>query len=272
MKRNIIFLHGFTHNSKFFEPLKNAFKKENGDCKIYSPDFYGRGDEEVLERAREYNYETYTQQVLELVEGNNINEINCLLGSSMGGLVAMMVAKAKPHLVKKLILNDVGAQVSKLEIARVGSYIKSDNFFDVYEDAFAALKKEFKECGLSLEELNYIADNYIIEVSDEILEGREAKKYKLNYDYKIAEAFWRRDKQIKIPDLDFSELWEEMIKKNPDIEIIIFRGEKSNFLSHEHLQDMMGTAQVRKSVEFKNCGHLPMFLGDSQIKLAMKHI
>lgn len=262
MSKNILLLPGFTHNSTFFEPLKYKLEQDK-NYNVIAMDFYGRAKAQKLNDPKDYNYQNYVEQVNGLLKQSNFDSFDVILGSSMGGLVAMMFLEKYPNSTQKLILNDIGTFIQKFALDKIGSFIKPQNYFARYDQARKHVEEEFEECNLSNLDFEYICENYIIECE----EG-----YKLNYDYKISAAFWRKNKQKKLPDMDFSELWRSMLKSNHNLDITIFRGEKSQFLQTSAIAKMSKCNNVKNIVTFNNCGHLPMFINSYEIDQAIQYI
>ncbi len=246
-QKTLICLHGFTHNGKFFEKL--AQNLTSFGWAVGCPSFFGRGDQHKLP-SNEYNYETYVNYLEKITE--NLKDFS-LLGSSMGGLTAMIYIDRHPKRVKKLILNDVGSFISSDAIKKVGAHITSKVEFGSNEELTSKIKAEFLESNLNNYEIEYLESIY-------------TENNRIKYDPEISKAFWKGEKQRRIPDLDYTEMWNRIIKNNPNMEILIIRGDKSEFLTKETAISMQKSDKVNL-MEVKNTGHLPLLFKNHEIEI-----
>ena len=149
--KTLICLHGFTHNGQFFDILASKIA-ESSDWNVICPTFRGRGNEKFDETSN-YNYVNYVKSLEEMTaEIENFS----ILGSSMGGLIAIMYAANNPNKIENLILNDVGAFIKSEALSNVGKYINPNVEFNNEADVLNRLKNEFSESNLSLDELDHL--------------------------------------------------------------------------------------------------------------------
>ena len=57
------------------------------------------------------------------------------VGTSMGGLIGMMLAAQRDTPIRRLVLNDIGAFIPKASLARIASYVGDEPLFDGLEAA-----------------------------------------------------------------------------------------------------------------------------------------
>jgi pimeloyl-ACP methyl ester carboxylesterase len=84
--------------------LRNEFR-------IVSMDWLGRGLSGWMADERDYSLSTYVEQVRQLIE--HLGKPVIVLGSSLGGSVAIELAARYPKLVQRLILNDIGPYIPR---------------------------------------------------------------------------------------------------------------------------------------------------------------
>src|SRR5687767_3373543 len=95
----VVLLHGFPHNRSLWAPQTGALL-EHGRC--IAPDLRGFGDSG---REGPYSMEQYAEDVVELLAILGIDKA-VIGGLSMGGYVAFALWRARPDLVRALVLAD----------------------------------------------------------------------------------------------------------------------------------------------------------------------
>src|SRR5690606_32270041 len=99
----LLLMHGLTRNSGDFEPLARHLA---GRYALIVPDQRGRGLSAYDEDAANYRPDIYSADMFALLDDLGIARAS-LIGTSMGGLMAMMMAAAQPQRVCAMVLNDV---------------------------------------------------------------------------------------------------------------------------------------------------------------------
>lgn len=115
----VVCLHGFTRNSKDFEDL--APRLAAGGRRVIVPDVRGRGRSAFDPKPKRYQPFAYARDILALLDQLGI-ERAVFIGTSMGGLITMMIAGLRLRAIAAAVLNDVGPEVDKAGIDRILSY------------------------------------------------------------------------------------------------------------------------------------------------------
>lgn len=98
----LLILHGFLGMSDNWKTLGTQFGTEGFQVHMIDLRNHGRSL-----HSEEFSYEIMVQDVFEYCNANNLENIN-IIGHSMGGKVAMLLATTHPELVDKLIVADIG--------------------------------------------------------------------------------------------------------------------------------------------------------------------
>ncbi len=106
--RTIVCVHGLTRNGRDFDALAAALA---GDARVICPDMPGRGKSEFLTHAEDYTYPTYLGAVATLLARLGVDEVDWV-GTSMGGIIGMLLAALPGTPIRRLVLNDVGAVIA----------------------------------------------------------------------------------------------------------------------------------------------------------------
>lgn len=115
----VVCLHGLTRNSKDFEDV--APRLAAGGRRVIVPDVRGRGRSAHDPNPRHYQPLVYARDLLALLDSLGIPRA-VFVGTSMGGLITLMIAGLRLRAIAAAVLNDVGPEVDKAGIDRILSY------------------------------------------------------------------------------------------------------------------------------------------------------
>jgi pimeloyl-ACP methyl ester carboxylesterase len=119
-KPPLICIHGLSGNAHNFEALAAHLVP---DYHVISIDVRGRGDSQ-WGPADEYNQTSYSSDLAMLIDRLRFPRVT-LIGTSMGGAIAMLYAGGYPDRVERMVLNDVGPEVDPSGIKRITAYMTS---------------------------------------------------------------------------------------------------------------------------------------------------
>jgi pimeloyl-ACP methyl ester carboxylesterase len=244
--RVVVCVHGLTRNSRDFDALAAALAQ---DFRVVAPDVVGRGESDRLSRPEDYAYPTYIAHMEALLAHLGVAEVDWV-GTSMGGLIGMLLAAKEASPVRRLVLNDVGPFVSKAALARIGGYVGRDPHFADLEGAEAYLREVFAPFGpLTDEQWRHLA----LHGTRPVPEGG----YRLAYDPAIAVPFKAGESQ----DVDLWAVWDAV--RCP---VLVLRGAESDVLPPEVAAEMRRRGPQAEVVEFAGVGHAPALMALDQIK------
>ena len=115
----LLMMHGLTRNSGDFEPLAAYLA---GRYRLVVPDQRGRGLSQWDPDPAQYRPDVYAQDMLALLDGLGIGRAG-LIGTSMGGLMAMVMHALRPGLAQGVVFNDIGPVLDPAGIARIQGYV-----------------------------------------------------------------------------------------------------------------------------------------------------
>lgn len=137
----ILCLAGLTRNSKdFHQPALGLVERYRVIC----PDYRGRGQSAYDPHPENYRPETYLDDIRQLLCSLNVHRV-VVIGTSMGGVLAMAMAVALPTVVVGVVLNDVGAMVPAKGLAPIIASLQSDRTFGSWNEAAEALRRGFPD-------------------------------------------------------------------------------------------------------------------------------
>lgn len=114
----VICLPGLTRNSRDFEDLANYLSDHR---RVITCDFRGRGFSEYDENWENYHPLTYVDDTWALLDHLGIDEV-IVVGTSLGGLCAMVMAATQGHRLAGVVMNDIGPEINPAGIARIQEY------------------------------------------------------------------------------------------------------------------------------------------------------
>ncbi len=232
-------LHGLTRNSKDFEDLAPKLARSR---RVLALDVRGRGRSERDPQPARYLPPIYAQDVLELLAAAGETRV-AVIGTSMGGLLALLLAVARPDALAGVVLNDIGPVVDPKGIARIAGYAgKSGDVasWNAAADAVKALNAPFFVDFGPSDWLRFARRAYR-EDADGLLRP--------DYDPAIAEATRSGG---AVP----ADLWG-LYAALAAIPTLAIRGELSDILSEETLAEMARRKPDLDVLRVAKRGHAP---------------
>jgi pimeloyl-ACP methyl ester carboxylesterase len=238
-KPPLLCLHGLTRNSRDFAAFADRYA---GEFRVIAPDFRGRGLSDPDPVAAHYTPPTYAQDVLQLLEELGIAEA-VFVGTSLGGLVTMLVAAERPNRVAASILNDVGPELDQRGIDRIRGYVGKPMRFRDWSQAAEYVAGINGGMPKSHQKSDWIeaARRLCKEDGDAVV---------FDYDMGIAEPFNQPGDGVTF------DMWPlfRQIGQSP---MLIVRGENSDLLSPKTAVMMLEAAPGAQLVTVPGVGHAP---------------
>lgn len=237
-KPPLLCLPGLTRNAKDFAELAERISPR---FRMIAIEFRGRGNSDYDPIPARYLPPTYAHDVIELLDELAIPQA-IFVGTSLGGLVTMLMAVMAPQRIAAAILNDIGPELSDVGIDRIKSYVGKDVRFNSWDEAartIAANTQAFE---------NYAHDDWVRMAKRNCRE--ENGKIRFDYDPAIALPF---NDSGSAPAFDMWPLFATLAQKP----LLVIRGAKSDLLSAEALEKMRAAAPGMKSAIVPGVGHAP---------------
>ena len=235
----ILCLHGLTRNARDFEDFAAAHA---GEWRVLAPDFRGRGLSDHDPQPQRYAPPIYAGDVLALLAGLGIDQA-VFVGTSLGGIVTMLVGAAAPRLIAAAVLNDVGPEIDPAGLARIATYVGRPARFGSWQEAARALAAEHGPAHPNYGDGDWL--KFARRVCRETEDG-----IAFDYDMAIAENF--RAAQ----DAPAVDAWPlvRALAANP---LLILRGETSDLLSPATAARMSALHPDAEVVTVPGVGHAP---------------
>lgn len=237
----LLCLHGLTRNARDFESLADRLA---GDWRLVVPDFRGRGDSDYDPVSGRYLPPTYAADVLQLLDLLGIDEA-VFIGTSLGGIVTMIVAAIAPGRVAGALLNDVGPELHRDGLERIRTYVGKPVLYRSWDEAAADFAARHGDVHPAYGSDDWL--RYAKRVARETERGIE-----LDYDMAVADPFLAMDDEAA----SAANAWP-LLRSLAGKPVTILRGERSDLLSPELAAKMQEAVPGAELVTVANVGHPP---------------
>ncbi len=235
----LLCLHGLTRNARDFAELAQRFSPR---FRVITLDFRGRAQSDYDPVPARYLPPTYAYDVMELLDHLQIPEA-VFVGTSLGGLVTMLMAVMAPQRIAGAILNDVGPEVGQGGIDRIKTYVGRDVRFRDWDEAADAIASNY---GASFD--RYTHDDWVKMAKRNCREDNGEIRF--DYDMAIALPF---NAGGETPQVDMWPLFTALAQKP----LLLVRGAKSELLAAETAAKMQAKAPGMKFALVQGVGHAP---------------
>jgi pimeloyl-ACP methyl ester carboxylesterase len=235
----LLCLHGLTRNSRDFAEFADRYSPR---FRVIALDFRGRGDSDYDPEPMRYVPLTYAYDVVELLDELKLPQA-IFVGTSLGGLVTMLLTSIDPTRIAAAVLNDVGPELSNVGLDHIKSYVGKGQRFASWDDAARAIQAN----------LGAIFDNYT--------HADWLKMAKRNCREDNGEIVFDYDAAIAIPfnqplpetPFDMWPLYLALAQKP----LLLIRGAKSDLLTAGAAERMAAAAPGVELVTIPHVGHAP---------------
>lgn len=236
----VLCLPGLTRNARDFENLAGHLA---GEWRVICPDMRGRGDSAYSKDSATYNPLQYVEDVRALLEEAGIGRF-VAIGTSLGGLMTMLLAATSPQQVAAAVLNDIGPEIEAAGLERIGSYVGQGRTFPTWMHAARALEE-----GHGRFFPKHEVSDWLAMAKRTMIVGSNGRIV-FDYDMKIAEPFKQADGAAP-PDL-----WPTLqgLAGKP---VLLIRGALSDVLSEATLGRMRQALPQAEVLTLPQVGHAP---------------
>lgn len=241
----VLCVHGLTRNGRDFDGIAEVLAR---DFRVVCPDVAGRGRSEWLPQPEDYGYALYLSDIAQLIARLDVPEV-LWVGTSMGGLIGMMMAALPKAPIKRLVMNDIGPLIAKEGLARIATYVGTDPSFRSLADLELYLRGVAASFGA-------ITDAQWRAMAGHMARGKPDGMLGLAYDPRIGDAF----KKAPAEDIELWAQWDRIVCPT-----LVLRGAQSDLLRAADAQAMTARGPRAALVEFPGVGHAPALMAADQI-------
>ena len=247
--RIVICVHGLSRNCRDFDALAQTLEK---DFRVVCPDIVGRGKSDWLSNKAGYVNAQYAADITALIArltADGPRDIRWV-GTSMGGIIGMMLAALPDTPIRRLVLNDVGGVVPRAALARIVAYLGKDPRFATFKELEACVRTIAASFGpLTDAQWEHLTRHNGKQHAD----GR----WGFNYDPGIAVPFH----SVELTDVTLWQLYDPIACPT-----LLLRGADSDLLLKDIALAMTQRGPRARLLEFAGVGHAPMLMSADQIE------
>lgn len=235
----VMMIHGLAGQARVFDAIASRLASH---FHVYCLDVRGRG-ESGWGPPDGYHMENYVADLEAVRQSLGLGGF-ALVGTSMGGLIAMYYAARYPDHARRLVLNDIGPEIDPAGLARIARYIGSAP--DAFKD-MKAVVKYYREHYAPMVE--HLAEEQIVDFARHNVRKDDSGLY-----------VWKMDPAIRKagPVAPPADPWDAF--RALRCPILILHGERSDILSADAIGRMREAQPGARVVEVPGVGHAPMLM------------
>ena len=250
-KLPVLCMHGLTRNARDFAGLAESLAATR---RVIVPEMRGRGQSDYAPDSDSYTPVTYVQDVEKLLVEQGITRF-VPVGTSMGGLMTMLMALAAPGRMAAVVMNDIGPEVDAAGLARISGYVGQGRSYPTWVHAARALS-----AAHSVAFPDYDIEKWL-EMAKRTLVVTQNGRISYDYDMAIAEPFAKPGNAAP------PNLWLafEALRGVP---MLLVRGGLSDLLSADTVKQMGARNPAMQVVTVPRVGHAPT-LDEPEVRSAI---
>lgn len=243
----LLCVHGLTRNGRDFDAVAERF---SGRWRVVCVDVTGRGESDWLADPAHYGMPQYTADLTALIARLGAEKVHWL-GTSMGGLLGMVMAAGRNSPVERLLINDAGPVVKKEALARIAGYLADRRTFAAMAEAEAYLRQVHAPFGP-------LTDAQWAHLAAHSFKTGPDGRLHLKYDPGIARPF----AAAAAADLVLWPVWDAIA-----CPVTVLRGAQSDLLAPETAREMATRGPKATVHEIPGVGHAPALMDSAQLDL-----
>jgi pimeloyl-ACP methyl ester carboxylesterase len=235
----ILCLSGLTRDGRDFSYLAHHLT----GVRMITLDYRGRGQSDWPDDFMSYSVPVEMSDAVALLDHLHIDKAG-IIGTSRGGLIALVMATAAPQRMLGTVLVDVGPELDSGGLAAIMDYLGRKPVWKTLRDAAEA--RPMVMAGFS----NVPPERLLEEVR--IFYGETPEGLEQSYDPRLRDAVIAAAEAVTEP----PDLWPmfDALARKP---LACLRGANSDLLTSETLQEMQNRAPDMIAVNVPDRGHVP---------------
>jgi pimeloyl-ACP methyl ester carboxylesterase len=247
--RVVVCLHGLSRQGRDFDRLAAALARDG--YRVLCPDLVGRGRSGWLRDPEGYALPQYCADMVALIARTGAERVDWI-GTSLGGLVGMVLAGQEGSPIRRLVINDIGPYLPWSALWRIGNAVRAA------PRDFPSLEAAVAYHRAALAPFGELSDAEWWHLTVHGVEHREDGRWHMLYDPALVRAF----RSGLLYNLSLWRYWDAI--RCP---VLLLRGEHSDLLLETTAEEMARRGPRAELVEIPGCGHAPALLDPDQIAI-----
>lgn len=240
--RPVLCLAGLTRNARDFHDLAFALSGGAAPRDVYTLDARGRGLSDHDPDWKNYTVPSEASDVIDFIAAHGLAGAG-IVGTSRGGLIAMVIAALQPAALGPVVLNDIGPLIEHDGLKRIIGYVGNTPVPATWADAAAAIKS-FSRAAFPV-----VPDHQWEEVARQLfneIDGRPAAGYDANL-----------GKAMPPAETPPPQLWPQF-EALTLVPVLVLRGGNSDILSQATVDEMRRRHSRLEAITVAGQGHAPL--------------
>ena len=236
----IVCIPGLTRNARDFEAVADRLA---GQWRLICVDLRGRGDSAYAKDPMTYVPLTYLQDIEALIRELKLERL-VLFGTSLGGLITMLLSMTDNGRIAGAMINDIGPVLDERGLGRIRGYVGRSQSWPTWLHA----ARHFAEAQRDVYP-RWQLDQWLT-FAKRLCKLSAGGRIVLDYDMRIAEPF-------KLPGGDTGfDVWKAFGGLN-GVPSLVVHGALSDLLTAETVAKMKAENSALESVTVPDVGHAP---------------
>jgi pimeloyl-ACP methyl ester carboxylesterase len=237
-KPPILCIPGLTRNARDFEHVAERLA---GQWRVICVDLRGRGESASAKDSATYTPVTYLADLEALLADLKIKRF-VAFGTSLGGIMTMLLALAKPGRIAGALINDIGPDVEAAGLDRIKAFAGKSQIWPTWVHAARGVAEMQSHAHPDYSLVEWVA------FAKRLCRLTPQGRVMLDYDMKIAEP-------MQGPAAPF-DMWPAFAALG-SVPLTVLRGAHSDILSPATAEKMVKTLLQAKLVTVPKTGHPP---------------
>jgi pimeloyl-ACP methyl ester carboxylesterase len=247
--RPVVCLPGLTRTTDDFDSLATVLAARPDRARfILAVDYRGRGHSDYDTNPANYNLATELADLLAVLTALEV-EPAVFIGTSRGGILAMLLASVRPAAIAGIVLNDIGPVIETKGLLRIKSYLGRLPQPKSFEDGAEILRRLFAA------QFPKLTNDQWISFAKRTFEEKDGS-FRARYDPKLATV---------LKDVDMTQaqptLWH-VFDALASVPVMVVRGANSDILSTETVEAMRRRRPDLVTIDVPDQGHAPLLVED----------
>ncbi len=253
----VVCLPGLTRNVRDFHELALELSQ---DARVITCDYRGRGQSEYDKDYKNYTPYIEALDVVAMLDALAVKHAD-IIGTSRGGLIAMLLATIRPGALNSVVLNDIGPKIETAGLLRIMGYMTHSPSPKDWKDAVFVTKSANEGAFRGLDDEQWI--KFAHQIYRDV-NGHPA----IDYDPALRKIFSAHPVSSKT---SVPELWPQF-QALAGTPVLVIRGENTDILSEQTVDRMGDIHPSLNAVTISDRGHAPFLTESRALRAIRKHL